>query len=94
LFRFSPRADKSSRAMSKYEKVWQRIASGRSDRNIDFDDLVWLLEYKGFKKRHRGGSHVIFTKPGVRERITLQPEGSKAKGYQVRQVRAILMKEQ
>ena len=80
--------------MSKYEKIWQRIASGRADRNIDFDDLVWLLEYKGFKKRHRGGSHIIFTKPGIRERITLQPEGSKAKGYQVRQMRAILMREQ
>ena len=80
--------------MSKYEKIWQRIASGQSDRNVDFDDLVWLLEYKGFKKRHRGGSHIIFTKPGVRERITLQPEGSKAKGYQVRQVRSVLIKEQ
>jgi predicted RNA binding protein YcfA (HicA-like mRNA interferase family) len=80
--------------MSKYEKIWQRITSGRADRNIDFDDLVWLLEHKGFTKRHRGGSHVIFTKPGVRERITLQPEGSKAKAYQVRQVRAVLLKEQ
>ena len=80
--------------MSKYEKIWQRIMSGRADHNIDFDDLVWLLEHKGFTKRHGGGSHVIFTKPGVRERITLQPEGSKAKGYQVRQVRAILLKEQ
>jgi predicted RNA binding protein YcfA (HicA-like mRNA interferase family) len=80
--------------MSRYEKIWQRIASGRSDRNIDFDDLVWLLEHRGFKKRHRGGSHVIFTQPGIRERITLQPEGSKAKAYQVRQVRAILLKEQ
>ena len=79
--------------MSKYEKIWQRITSGQTDCNIDFDDLIWLLEYKGFKKRHRGGSHVIFTKPGVRERITLQPEGSKAKAYQVRQVRAILLKE-
>ena len=28
------------------------------------------------------------------ERITLQPEGSKAKGYQVRQIRAILLREQ
>ena len=65
--------------MPKYEKIWERIMSGRADRNIDFDDLVWLLDYKGFKKRHRGGSHIIFTKPGVRERITLQPEGSKAK---------------
>jgi hypothetical protein len=74
--------------VSKYEKIWQRITSGRADRNIDFDDLVWLLEHKGFTKRHRG------TKPGVRERITLQPEGSKAKAYQVRQVRAVLLKEQ
>jgi predicted RNA binding protein YcfA (HicA-like mRNA interferase family) len=80
--------------MSKYERIWQRVVSGRADRNIDFNDLVWLLEYKGFEKRHRGGSNVIFTKPGVRERITLQPEGSKAKGYQVRQVRTILMREQ
>jgi predicted RNA binding protein YcfA (HicA-like mRNA interferase family) len=68
--------------------------SGRADYNIDFDDLVWLLEYRGFKKRHRGGSHIIFTKSGVRERITLQPEGSNAKGYQVSQVRYILMMEQ
>ena len=79
--------------MSKHEKVWQQILSGRADYNINFNDLVSLLEHRGFKKRHRGGSHVIFTKPGIRERITLQPEGSKAKGYQVRQVRAILIKE-
>ena len=80
--------------MSKHEKIWQQVLSGRSDDNIKFNELVALLEYRGFKKRHRGGSHVIFTKPGVRERITLQPEGSKAKGYQVRQVRAILLQEQ
>ncbi len=66
--------------MSKYEKIWQRIASGRADRNIDFDDLVWLLEHKGFKKRHRGGSHIIFTKPGVRERITYNRRGRRLKG--------------
>ena len=80
--------------MSKHEKVWQQILSGRSDYNITFNNLVSLLEHRGFTKRHRGGSHFIFTKPGIRERITLQPEGSKAKGYQVRQVRAILLKEE
>ena len=42
--------------MSRYEKIWQRIVSGRADRNIDFEDLVWLLEHKGFKKRHRGAA--------------------------------------
>jgi predicted RNA binding protein YcfA (HicA-like mRNA interferase family) len=79
--------------MSKHEKVWQQILTSRSDYNISFKDLVSLLEHRGFTSRQRG-SHIIFTKPGVRERITLQPEGSKAKGYQVRQVRAILLKEQ
>lgn len=61
--------------MSKHEKVWQQILSGRSDYDIKFNDLVSLLEHRGFTKRHRGSSHVIFTKPGIRERITLQPEG-------------------
>ncbi len=36
------------------------------------------------------GSHHIFTQTGVMERINLQREGSKAKPYQVRQVRKIL----
>jgi hypothetical protein len=36
------------------------------------------------------GSHHIFTRPGVLERINLQRESSKAKPYQVRQVRRIL----
>ncbi|MDB6031847.1 MAG: hypothetical protein JWM16_2185 [Verrucomicrobiales bacterium] len=36
------------------------------------------------------GSHHIFTRPGVLERINLQREGAKAKPYQVRQVRKIL----
>ena len=80
--------------MAKYEKLRQQILSGRSDYNINFNDLVSLLEHLGFTKRQRGSSHVIFTKSGLRERITLQPQGSKAKGYQVRQIRAILLKEE
>jgi hypothetical protein len=36
------------------------------------------------------GSHHIFTRPGVRERLNLQREGGQAKPYQVRQVREIL----
>jgi hypothetical protein len=45
--------------------------------------------FKGFRMRV-AGSHHIFTKPGVMERINLQREGSKAKPYQIRQVRKIL----
>jgi predicted RNA binding protein YcfA (HicA-like mRNA interferase family) len=38
------------------------------------------------------GSHHIFRKEGVEEKINLQKEGAKAKPYQVRQVRNILVK--
>ena len=45
----------------------------------------------GFVERVRG-SHHIFRKEGVRERITLQRDGSHAKPYQVRQVRQVVVK--
>jgi predicted RNA binding protein YcfA (HicA-like mRNA interferase family) len=48
-----------------------------------------LLQVKGFRMRV-SGSHHIFTRPGVMERINLQREGSKAKPYQAKQVRKIL----
>lgn len=40
----------------------------------------------------RAGSHHLFRKSGITELINLQREGSKAKVYQVRQVRAVLLK--
>ena len=76
--------------MKKTDKTLQRLLSGRADHNIDFGDLVALLKAEGFTERHGKGSHVIFTKPDVPERITLQADGSKAKAYQVRQIRVIL----
>jgi hypothetical protein len=36
--------------------------------------------------------HHIFTKRGVEEIINLQPQGNKAKPYQVKQVRALAVK--
>jgi predicted RNA binding protein YcfA (HicA-like mRNA interferase family) len=52
-----------------------------------------LLEALGFKQRIRG-SHRIFSKEGVPGILTLQPEGSMAKPYQVRQVRKLILKYQ
>ena len=75
--------------MAKKAKLIQQILSGRSDNNIAFSDMVGLLESLGFDHR-QAGSHHIFTKSGVRDRINLQADGSKAKGYQVRQVRKVL----
>jgi hypothetical protein len=37
------------------------------------------------------GSHHIFTRSGVRERLNLQREGAHTKPYQVRQVRKTLV---
>ena len=70
-------------------KTLEKLLRGESDANIRFDELCHLLEAKGFRMRV-SGSHHIFTRPGVIERINLQREGSKAKSYQVQQIRKIL----
>jgi len=77
--------------MGKYEKLLEHILIGNSDANIDFDELCQLLLRLGFETRVRG-SHHIFRKQGVEERINLQRDGSKAKAYQVRQVRSTILR--
>ncbi len=71
------------------EKTVEKLLRGESDANVRFEEIVHLLEAKGFRMRI-SGSHHIFTRPGVLERINLQREGSRAKPYQVRQVRKVL----
>ena len=77
--------------MTSRDRLLSRILTGNSDANIRFADLRRLLLRLGFEERTRG-SHHIFRKQGVEERINLQREGSLAKAYQVRQVRAIVLK--
>lgn len=77
--------------MPKLEKILEKVLRETSDANIDFEDLRQLLSAFGFKERTRG-SHHIFTKDGVMEIINLQPKGSIAKPYQVRQVRNLILK--
>ena len=67
------------------------ILQGTSDANIPFGELCSLLKKKGFQERIRGDHH-IFTKDGIPEIINIQPKGSKAKVYQVRQIRDIILK--
>ena len=69
--------------MSINDRVLSRVLSGASDSNIQFNRLRQLLLRLGFEERVRG-SHHIFRKDGVEERINLQRDGSKAKVYQVR----------
>jgi predicted RNA binding protein YcfA (HicA-like mRNA interferase family) len=77
--------------MGRHEDLVNRIRSGTSDANIDFDDLRGLLRHLGFEERSRG-SHFIFRRSEVEERVNLQRDGRHAKPYQVRQVRAVLLK--
>jgi DNA-binding transcriptional regulator PaaX len=77
--------------MGKYENLLLQIVQGASDANISFGDLCRLLKKLGFDERIRG-SHHIFRKAGVIEKINLQQDGSKAKAYQVRQVRNVIVK--
>ena len=77
--------------MGKYEKLLQRILTGTSDNNIKFSELCQLLKKLGFSERVRG-DHYIFTKDNVEEIINIQPKGSKAKGYQVEQIRNLIVK--
>jgi hypothetical protein len=67
------------------------VLLGRADTNRAFADLRSLLCALGFDERIRGDHH-IFAKHGVDEIMNLQPIGAKAKLYQVRQVRAVILK--
>lgn len=77
--------------MGKHEKVLENILRGTSDANIAFDDIRGMLLQLGFDERVRG-SHHIYRKYGIEEKINLQRAGNKAKPYQVRQVRGIILK--
>ncbi len=77
--------------MSKTNKIREKILLGYSDANVDFDDLRHLLSSLGFVERVKS-SHHIFSREGVEEIINIQPKQNKAKPYQVKQVRNIILK--
>lgn len=78
--------------MSRLEKVLLLVLRGTADANVGFEDLRHLLDRLGFQERI-GGSHHIFMRPDVEEILNLQPRtGGKAKPYQVKQVRQVILK--
>lgn len=77
--------------MGSRDKVLEAILRGNSDANITFRELCGLLNQLGFHERIRG-SHHIFTRDDVEEILNLQPRGSMAKPYQVKQVRGVILK--
>ncbi len=77
--------------MGKFENILTTILRGTSDSNISFSELRYVLETLGFVVRIKG-SHFIYIKQDVAEIVNLQPLGSQAKAYQVKQVRALILK--
>ena len=68
-----------------------KVLGGRSDANLAFTEVVGLLKGLGFDLRIKG-SHHILTKEGIQEILNLQPKNGKAKPYQVKQVRKVIVR--
>ncbi|MGD2084007.1 MAG: type II toxin-antitoxin system HicA family toxin [Chromatiales bacterium] len=77
--------------LGRCSKLRNKILGGGSDANIDFAALCQLLVRLGFAERVKGGHH-IFVRDDAEEILNLQPKDGKAKAYQVRQVRGMLVK--
>ena len=77
--------------MTQREKILKRILGGASDTNIGFDELCGLLRSLGFSERIRG-SHFIYTMDAIDEILNVQSKNGKAKPYQVKQVRNVIVK--
>ena len=74
------------------KKVYQAVISGMSDYNIQFNDFYNLMIALGFEAKHQKGSHIKLVHPSGAI-MEVQRDGSKAKGYQVKQLRQIIKKE-
>ena len=77
--------------MSKYDKLLNKILCGTSDSNIQFSELCQLLYRLDFNERIKGDHHIL-SKQGVSEIINIQPKEGKAKPYQVKQIRNLILK--
>lgn len=77
--------------MSSEDKLLYKLISGSSDQNLHFSDVVNILNRLGFVCRIRG-DHYIFSHESIDEIINIQPKGSMAKPYQVKQIRSILIR--
>lgn len=77
--------------MDRNEKLLRTIVARRADAGIPFADLRRLLLRLGFEERVHG-DHRIFSREDVEEIVNLQPKGGKAKRYQVKQVRNLILR--
>ena len=77
--------------MAKSKSTFADVMSGKRDANIRFADLQGLLIDLGFRVR-TNGDHFIYKRSDIPDRVVIQPDGNKAKAYQVKQVRQLINK--
>ena len=77
--------------MPAVNKIYINVMCGLTDWNIRFSDVQKLLDFLGFKCRIKG-DHFIYYRSDIDEIINIQPDGNKAKAYQVKQIRNIILK--
>jgi predicted RNA binding protein YcfA (HicA-like mRNA interferase family) len=77
--------------VSRLGKLLERLVAGGRDANFAFGELRYILIRLGFEERIHG-SHHVFRRSDIPEHVVLQPDGKDAKGYQVRQVRNLILK--
>ena len=77
--------------MGQREKLLIRILSGTRDKDISFDEMCTLLRFFRFSLRIKG-SHHIFYRTDIEEILNVQPKDGKAKAYQVKQIRDVIIK--
>ena len=65
----------------KPKALFKKLIEG-SLNNVQFNDMVKLIEGFGFKFVRQSGSHQIFSYPDIQETINLQEVKGEAKPYQ------------
>jgi predicted RNA binding protein YcfA (HicA-like mRNA interferase family) len=72
----------------KKRKLLDKILSG--SKNIQFNEIVSLVEAFGFTLDRVNGSHHIFKHPDIPDLVNIQNRQGKAQPYQIRQFLAIV----
>jgi len=72
------------------KKMFTRIINNQ--KNVQFNDIVIIVEAFGFYHTRGEGSHQIFKRADVDEFLNLQNVNGKAKPYQIKQFLALVEK--
>ena len=76
--------------MTKREKLLAKAL--QNPNNLSFEEFETLLKQFGWLFKRQNGSHRVWLSPSNRA-LPIQPDGSKAKGYQVKQALVIMENE-